>query len=277
MKSKKLLFTSVFAAAVILMSSCKKNNTNNSTNGDELTVTTQASQDVAISDNISEDANNSFLGAADANSLMGARPEGVESPQSCASISVTPGAFPKTITITFNGSTCLDGIVRSGSINIVLSDSVRKSGSTATLTFNNYFVGGYHREGSIVWTNTSSAGTLSWTRVDSGKVTAQGGRYWYVTGTKNVTQTGGAGTPTILDDVFSITGNRTYTNSNGVTRTITVLSALEKKTACGNIDMGQLKIAGPNHYVTIDYGNGTCDALATYSVDGGATHQFILW
>jgi len=280
MKSKKLLFTYAVAASVFFLASCKKDNTSGS--NDEIAVTTQSSQDMAISDNISEDANNSFMAAASTNTLMGARPEGVESPQTpfCGNVTVSQGAFPKTITIDFGtGSTCLDGITRSGSINIVLSDSVRKSGSTATLTFNNYIVGGYKREGTIVWTNTRTGDALSWTRVDSGKVTAPGGRYWYVTGTKNVVQTAGASTPlNITDDVFSITGSRTYTNANGVVRTATVVAGqpLEKATICANIDKGQLKIQGPNHYVIIDFGDGTCDALATYAIDGGVAHQFIL-
>ena len=54
------------------------------------------------------------------------------------------------------------------------------------------------------------------------------------------------------------------------------LTALEKKVICANIDKGTIKIQGPNHYATIDYGDGTCDKLATVSIDGGASITFLL-
>ncbi|UAY52754.1 hypothetical protein [Ferruginibacter albus] len=274
MKLKPLIYGA--AIATLLFTSCKKDNTT-TTDPNEIANTTQASEDLAISDNISEDVNNSFMMAASDNALMGARPT---SPQDCYSVDISSGGFPKTITITFYNTACLNGITRSGSINVVLSDSVRKAGSTATLTFNNYYVAGFHREGTIVWTNTRSGNTLSWSRVDSGKVTAPGGRFWYVSGTKNVTVTAGSNTPfDISDDVYSITGNRTWTSDSGIVRTATVPNSapLEKKASCAFIDMGQLKIQGPNHYITIDYGTGTCDAAATYSIDGGTAHDFVLW
>ena len=91
-----------------------------------------------------------------------------------------------------------------------------------------------------------------------------------------VTQTAGVGTLTLLDDIFSITGNHSVTNSAGRTRDCTVLEALQKKTACSNIDKGKLKVQGPNHFALIDFGDGTCDNLATISIDGRAPRTIIL-
>src|SRR5690606_27859518 len=121
-------------------------------------------------------------------------------------VTVTPQAtFPKTIVIDFgSGCTSADGVHRKGKINIVLSDSVRKSGTTAVMTFDGYYVHGFKVEGTITWTNTSTPNGVSWTRViENGKVTTPGGNYyWLHEGTKNVTQTSGANTPfNLLDDV----------------------------------------------------------------------------
>jgi hypothetical protein len=46
--------------------------------------------------------------------------------------------------------------------------------------------------------------------------------------------------------------------------------------ACADIDKGSIKLSGPNHYATIDYGDGTCDKLATVSIDGGVSIPILL-
>jgi hypothetical protein len=180
--------------------------------------------------------------------------------------------------IDFGTSCTANGITRRGIIRIILSDSVRKSGSTAVMTFENYYVNNYKVEGKITWTNTSTVGTRSWTRLtENGKITAPDNRYWLHTGLRTIVQTAGINTPmNLLDDIFSITGNHTVTNSSGNSREITVLEALQKKTACANIDKGKLKVQGPNHYAIINFGDGTCDNLATLSIDGRPERTIIL-
>jgi hypothetical protein len=43
---------------------------------------------------------------------------------------------------------------------------------------------------------------------------------------------------------------------------------LQKKTVCENIGSGKLKIEGNNHNAIINFGDGTCDKVATISIDG---------
>jgi hypothetical protein len=272
MNTKKFL-TLTTTAAVLLLSSCKKNNTDSVI--DEYETTFELSGDQAIADNLTEDANDVFNEAAMDKDLMGGRPvspSGTMGILSCATVTVTPATgFPKTLTVDFGtGCTSPNGIFRKGKITIVLSDSVRKYNSTAVMTFQDYFVNGFKKEGIITWTNTSLPGTKSWQRkVENGKITSPTGNYWLHSGIKNITQTAGVSTPlNLVDDVFSVTGNHTVTNAAGKTRTGTILEALQKKTACENIDKGKVKIEGPAHYAVINFGDGTCDRLATISIDG---------
>ncbi|HMU08911.1 MAG TPA: hypothetical protein PKC54_02825 [Ferruginibacter sp.] len=280
MKIKQLL--PVFAAITLAIgfNSCKKADNSSS---DEIETTFELSGDQAIADNLSEDANDMFMQVAVEQNVAGgnfAPGTGgtVDNFIPCATVTVTPQTgFPKTIVIDFGTACVFNGVTRSGKINIVITDSVRKPGSQATMTFTNYFVNFYKVEGNIVWTNTSTPGTRSWTRVTTnGKITAPNGNYWLHSGTKAVTQIAGVSTPTWIDDEFTITGNHTVTNSAGRTRTGTILTALHKKTACANIDQGTLKVEGPNHYAIIDFGNGTCDNLATISIDGRPPRTIIL-
>lgn len=284
MKVKKYA-TLAAAAAVLFLSACKKENSD--ATAAEFETTFELSGDQAIADNLTEDANDVLNEAAMDRNLMGGRSAedvttivGTTGILSCATLTVTPATgFPKTLTIDFGaGCTSANGVTRSGKITVVMSDSLRRPGSTSVMTFTNYFVNGFKKEGTITWTNTSTPGTRSWQRkVENGKITAPGGAYWLHSGIKNVTQTAGVATPLLLlDDVYSITGNHTVTNPAGRTRTGNILDALQKKTACENVDKGRVKIDGPNHYAIIDFGDGTCDKLATISIDGRPARTILL-
>ncbi len=283
MKTKNLLLaTAITAFTIIGFTSCKKTDAG-STTPTELETTFELSTDQAIADNLTEDANDVFMEAATDKNLMGGKVNGVFQSMgllSCATVNVTPlVGFPKTISIDFGaGCTSQNGISRKGKITIVLSDSVRKTGSTAVLTFDNYYVNLFKKEGTITWTNTSTDNVKSWQRkVENGKITSPNGKYWLHNGVKNVVQTAGYNTPlNLLDDVFSITGSHTVTNSAGKTRNSTITEALQKKTACENIDKGKISVQGPNHVAVIDFGNGECDKVATISIDGGTPQAFLL-
>jgi len=206
MKLKKLLAL-LSIPSVFFLASCKKEET---TEPDpEIETTFNMSKDQAISESISDDATVIFFDAS-VNSGFYRMNGTTETSRvlSCASVTVTPqNSFPKTITIDFGSTGCTsgDGISRKGKINITLSDYVHNPDATATMTFENYYTAGYKVEGTITWTNTSTQNTISWTRqITGGKVTEPlSGYYWMHEGTKNVTQTAGANTPTnILDDVY---------------------------------------------------------------------------
>jgi hypothetical protein len=280
MKLKNYLIAFAVIFIVAGFSSCKKDSPAKSS--DEVIATIELSGDQAISDNLNADAENVLNEAAVDNHFAGNTPVGITETMnilSCATVTVSPGAFPKTIVIDFGGCTLTNGkVLRSGKINITLSDSLRKSGSIAVMTFDNYYVGGFKKEGTITWTNTSQGGVKSWTRTcTDGKITTPNGRYWLHSGTQNVTQTGGSQTPfNLLDVVFAITGSHTVTNAAGVSRTSEIIQALEKKVTCENIDKGSIKTSGPNHYAVIDFGDGTCDHNATISIDGSNPISFLL-
>ncbi|MEP6926108.1 MAG: hypothetical protein ABI834_00665 [Ginsengibacter sp.] len=269
-------------SVVAAFPSCKKDNTSSGT-ADELETTFELSGDQAISDNLNSDAEYVLDEAAADKGFSGETAVGITTTMnvlSCATVSVTPLiGFPKTISIDFGaGCTSTNGVTRSGKINVTLSDSLRKSGSIAVMTFDNYYVSGFKKEGIITWTNTSQGGTKSWMRkCEDGKVTAPNGHYWLHSGSQQVVQTAGASTAhDLIDDVFLITGSHTVTNAAGKTRTSEITEPLEKKVLCDNIDMGKIKIQGPNHFAILDFGNGFCDRIATISIDGSTPKTILL-
>ena len=276
MKTKSHFTLLAVTAMLLIFTSCKKENTVTVTS-EEKETTLELGTGQAVADNITEDANEAFMEAAANKNLLG----NILTNQivtttnilSCASVSVNPASgFPKNIIIDFGNGSCSssNGIVRKGKINIVLSDSVRKAGSTAVITFNNFYINGFKKEGTVTWTNTSTITTKGWQRkVENGKIIAPDGRYWLHSGIRDAVQIAGTTTPnTLLDDAYLITGNHKVTNSSGKTRNCYITEALQKKTVCENIGSGKLKIEGNNHNAIINFGDGTCDKVATISIDG---------
>ncbi|MGF2412092.1 hypothetical protein [Ferruginibacter sp.] len=285
MKPNRLYTALVIITFASCLISCKKESTAAVTDDTDYETTFELSSNQAIADNLTEDANNVFMEAASDKNLLGSnfanQPVETSNILACATVTVTPASgFPKTIIIDFGAGNCTspNGIIRRGKINIVLSDSVRKNGSKAVMTFVNYYANNFKKEGTVTWTNTSIPSTRSWQRkVENGKVVAPDGRYWMHSGTRDVVQIAGANTPnTLLDDNFLITGNHKVTNAAGKTRDCFITEALQKKTICDNIGTGKLKVQGDNHNAVIDFGNGDCDRLATISIDGQAPRTIVL-
>jgi hypothetical protein len=273
MNTRNLLIIATIALGSF--TSCKKDKENAI---DEIETTFELSENQAVADDLTEDANDVLEETAARQGLLGnlagcGNPVIMNWIGNCATVTVT-GNFPaKNIRIDFgNGCTSPTGVVRKGIINIVITDSVRKPGSIATTTFSNYFVNGFKKEGTITRTNTSvqGSGTRSFNRVvNDGRVTSPAGRVWTHSSNLNITQTAGILTICDLtDDVFSITGTRTVTNANNKTRTSTTQTPLQKKMSCNNIDSGILQVQGTNHTAIVNFGNGTCDNFATISIDG---------
>jgi hypothetical protein len=274
MKTKFILPVFAFAVLSFFTISCQRERGA----GEELETTFELSEDQAVADNLNQDASDVLEEAAAKNNLLGGE-GGCNAPSimnwigNCAVVTVT-GSFPaKNIKIDFGtGCTSPSGVVRKGIINIVLTDSVRKSGSIATTTFDNYYVNGFKKEGTIIRTNTTVANsnTRSFNRtVNNGKITSPAGKVWTHSSNINITQTAGVSTPCDLtDDVYTLAGTRTATNANGKTRTSTTQTPLQKKMSCANIDQGILQVQGPSHTALIDFGSGSCDNLATISIDG---------
>lgn len=278
MKLKKI-FALLTLPSLFFLPSCEKDETEIDP---EVETTFVLSENQAVSESVSDDATVVFFEASVSNGLY--RMNQVYETTgtlSCATVTVSQTSFPKTITIDFgtNGCTSADGVPRKGKINIVLSNYLHITGTTAVMTFDNYYAAGFKVEGTITWTNTSTQNAFSWTRqVVGGRLSnPNDGYYWLHEGLKTVTQTGGASTPlNLLDDVYSVTGNHTITNPAGKVRSATITEALVKATTCYNISKGKVNIQGVNHFAIVDYGDGTCDRVATISIDGNPPRTILL-
>lgn len=190
----------------------------------------------------------------------------------CASVTIdnaNPGEFPKTITVDFGNECNINGIVRSGTLTITLTDYVTNFGSQMTIVRgNNYYINGYKLEGTIVYENTTTNSNIpSWDRdLIGGKMTTPAGNVYTYTDSRSVQLIAGASTPTLTDNTYkAISGTRTVNRPNNTTLTSTILTPLIKSHNCAYISEGSLDLQGTFLDGVLDYGNGNCDNQATYT------------
>ena len=182
-----------------------------------------------------------------------------------------PGHYPKTMSLDFGaGCSSGDGIVRKGKITYLFTGSIFKPNSSITVTFSQYAVNGYGIQGAYQITNNSSIanGITFTTKVTNGIITYPDASNFHYNHNRTYTMTAGASTPSIIsDDVYSISGNSSFSASDGSSLVSTITTPLVKAVSCHYVSAGVVSFVYDNAFNgTIDFGNGTCDNLATLKV-----------
>ncbi|MGN6604866.1 MAG: hypothetical protein ACTHK8_20590 [Ginsengibacter sp.] len=291
MKQNLGLATSIFLFSTLLFfSSCKKDNAINS-NDPNPSLTVEAAQSDAASDDQFNDVFNITMGvqSSDVGEDIGigtgsgiiyrttgdASSKFVDSVARCFTVTVDPTTlhvFPKTVTIDF-GDGCLgkDGKLRKGKIITTYTGPMLQPGSKATTTFENYNVDSFQVEGTHTVTNTSNSNGFSWkVEIAGGKITnTLNGKWHKWDGERIHQQVGGSDTPfNLLDDVFQVTGSGSGSNSNGISWTSNITDPLIWRFTCRYITQGKIEITRNNNMGVVDFGDGTCDNKVTITVNG---------
>lgn len=294
----KLTRTIFFASAGILLcaagvfTACKKNSSN-STSGQEpdavsLTTSSATADDqyndvlnvaLQVGSGGSTTLSSYVAGASSGNHTMPTGPGG-SAPCAVLSVAITDTTkYPVTVSIDFGtGCTGTDGVVRKGKVTYVFSGKIYTPGTTVTASFDSYSVNGYQLAGTYSITNNSTGNGISFiTRVTDGKITFPDASYYAYAGTRGVSQTGGVGTLTVLDDSYSITGSHSFGSSAGKSLVDSITTPLLWQTTCRHIGSGVIGFTYGDGAIslkgTLDYGTGTCDNTATIKV--GATTKVI--
>jgi hypothetical protein len=265
MRFQQLAF---LACSLLLAAACKKE--------DDPTPTPTPTPDLdytSAADNArAEDAFNDMLiqveGAVSANGLRGVT-------DACAPVvTFDTISAPHTLTIDYGSADCteLSGRTRRGRIDVSYTGHYHDIGTVITITPQSYYVNGMHLQGSktVINMGPDNDGHPYFTIAVTGSLSAADGS-WTAThqATRTRTWTAGSTTPTLLDDEYTITGNGTGVNRNGVAYTVNISNALHVSTICPFITQGTVVITPEGHpEITIDCGNGACDATYTVTVSG---------
>jgi hypothetical protein len=291
MKFRSLKVTGKMIALIAVISlafgSCKKSDVSNVTASNESKAATLSDSSTVAENAYYDVLNNAIVGYSDNSSVMGASLQrgkttvnstetngsGGAGHISCAGYTIsdsTPGHYPKTLTLDFGaGCTSIDGIIRTGKLVYNFSGPLFTPGTTVTVSFNQYTVNGYGIQGTYAITNNSTQSGISFTTlVTNGILTCPDATNFHYSHNKTYTQTAGASTPfDISDDVYSITGNSAFSSSDGSSLVLNVTTPLIRNFTCLNITQGVVSfVFNQGISGTIDFGDGTCDNLATLKV-----------
>jgi len=287
----KTTFKLIAMVAVVSLVSCKKDATTSSSNSNAASM----SDSSTAADNAYYDVlNTALVGSSDNMSVWSSSTARVgrtttmstgsisTAPLGCAIYTIDdsiPDSYPKTLTLNFGtGCTSADGIERSGIIIYHFTGPILVPGDTVTASFENYKVNGYGIQGSYTIINKSSTQEpiKFTTLVTNGIVTYPNETNYHYSHNKTYTLTSGFATPLdITDDVYSITGNSAFSTSGGSSLVFNATTPLVKAISCHNVSAGVVAFTYDDAVSgTIDFGDGTCDNLATVTV--GNIHRTII-
>ncbi|MEW6469782.1 MAG: hypothetical protein AB1458_12700 [Bacteroidota bacterium] len=282
MRTKGIFLKSmiVFATAGMLFTGCRREDEDNDTSSASDNAFAEASfNDItAIADQASYGSVNTYRTASgDQNSLLSA----------CATVTHDSANASDVDSITINFGTtncqCLDGRYRRGIIRITYAggNRYRDSGLVATITPVNYFVNDNGIAGTKTIENKGhiTAGKLTWVISVNGTITlANGGGT--VTWNSNRTKVLLAGETTYGGPInwsvakWQLTGSANGTAANGenFTAQIDNDNPLVRDMTCNlnrrHIVAGKMDFTPGNRPTRhIDFGTGTCDDLATVTIN----------
>ena len=181
--------------------------------------------------------------------------------------------WPRTVTIDYGeGCTGPDGRTRKGKIVVVVNGRYADEGYSRSVTFDNFYVDNYKIEGTRTVTNEgrNDSGNITFSVVlTDGKVIAPDGTEMTRSYDRVREWVAGSDTPRYRwDDEYLITGEATGVNHKGVAYTRTIIDPLHVSQQCRWILSGSVKLVSESHSdVLLDYGDGTCDRIATVTVN----------
>lgn len=189
--------------------------------------------------------------------------------------------YPRTITIDF-GDDCFtpNGLQRTGIIEVVLTGDVRnEEGAVRTVTFEDLTIGDFMTvNGTRTLTNTGQNEEGQWTFAQETSTTIDrpvldivrtyaGTRIWLA----------GHDTEACGDDIWQRdgAGEKTISNGMGETTVTVTYDAVVYDRPCGYPVSGTVTLVRNQFERIMDFGDGTCDALAELTING-TTYLFDL-
>ena len=197
----------------------------------------------------------------------------------CATVMVSSEEFPKTVTIDF-GDGCADknGKVKKGKVIITVSALMKEEGSYRKITFEDFSIGnidvkgvrvvtnkGVNEKGNLVFSIEGEITTYKNKKYRSRKIDRQ--REWIA----------GSETCDKSDDEFLITGTKYITTSKSKKTIVRkIIKPVHTSKSCKYPMSGVLSIEGGKRSGKIDFGDGTCDNIATLTTSKGKVKEIDL-
>ncbi|MCB0371559.1 MAG: hypothetical protein KDD31_00965 [Muricauda sp.] len=197
----------------------------------------------------------------------------------CVTVSVVLTDTTKDVTIDFGeGCEMPNGNFLSGIIYLSYAKDLDAASNTIALNLESFTFNGVSVEGSsnIVRVRSNENGNPQGTANANFIATWPDGATASFTGTRTREWIEGFGTGFWGDNVFLITGKRTYVSRAGNEFVKEVTTPLRREMSCRFIVSGVLEISRLDNTVSLDFGDGTCDAKGTLTYPDGTEEEVFL-
>ncbi len=264
--------SSLFIIGLLLFASCESND-NLSLDG----ITTEEALNVVLADDISAEIDSVVEDDSVENGLESRSSSSSSNHPRCVERTSVDTANGKIVTLDF-GTGCEGRRGREFAGKIIIEYSKTDTSFSKTLTFENFTVEGHSIEGgkSIVKIKENANGNPEATFNIDITITLESGVVIIRKGTKVKEKISGADTEDRGDDVYSISGNWESVSKSGVVKTATITTDLRREWACKYIVSGVVEIAKDGMTATLDFGDGSCDNLATLTDANGNSKEITL-
>lgn len=268
---KKLAYLSIIA--LLLFASCESSDEVN--NFDE--TLTEEALNVVLADDISTEIEEVVEDDSAESGFESRSSSTTSNHPNCVERSVEETTNGKIVTLDF-GDGCEGRRGREFAGKIIIEYVKTSTSFSKTITFENFSVEGNAVEGgkSIVKVKENANGNPEGTFNVDITITLESGIVITRKGNKVREKIEGADTATRGDDVYSISGNWESVNKDGVVKTATITTNLRREWACKYIVSGVIEISKNDKKVTLDFGDGSCDNLATITDADGNTKEIAL-
>ena len=197
----------------------------------------------------------------------------------CVTVTTVITDTTKEKTIDFGaGCELPNGNILAGIIKLSYAKDMDLTQKTLELTLENFSFNGVAVDGGvdIVRVRSNTNGNPQGTSTASFNATWPDGETASFEGTRTREWIEGYGSGFWGDNVFLITGKRTFVNRAGNTFVKEVISPLRRELSCRFIVSGVLEITRNENTVSLDFGNGSCDAKGILTLLDGSTKEIFL-
>lgn len=194
----------------------------------------------------------------------------------CATVTmvITGNTWVRTIDFGTQGCALPNGNIYKGKIIITKTVSTTPLSKTFTITFDNFYINARKIEGTktLVKTLTTVAPIHPTSTMTMNITVIFPNGFSYVrTGTRVSEMVEGFSTAVWNDNIFKVTGSWTTTRPNW-SQTSTIMVPLIFRMNCQyRLVRGKVEIVRNSNVALVDYGDGTCDNIATITINGTTT------
>ncbi len=258
---------------LMLMAACRKER--QELDSDTASAAEYAVADAAFTD-VANIADEAYSGNLDSYRTSDGGVQGTLS--ACADLTIDTLAKSMVIDFGTVNCQCADGVYRRGKILVSWTGAYRDSGSSHSITFDDYYVNSNQLLGTktVVNTGVNTNGNLSFSVSVNGSVvwdpqSAGGAGTSSMVSNRTREWIAGSSTPNWSDDVYLISGTASGLTRTGNAYTMSTSQPLKKEIGWRHFTDGILQFTPSGKFTrSIDYGyvNGERDALAQVTING---------